>query len=205
MRLNDCKIIGLTGGIATGKTTVTEMLINKGFKVIDADKIARQVVEVGSPAYEEIVTYFGESILNEDKTIDRKKLGDLIFKDETRRKKLNNIIHPYILETIKNRITEYKKREKIIFIDVPLLIEEIDKFREYEIIFDEIWLVYADKTTQLNRLIRRDNIGEEEAIHRVRAQIPMEMKRAYATKIIDNRGDIKSLGKQLDYILREIR
>ena len=197
MKLNDCKIIGLTGGIATGKSTVTEMLTNKGFKVIDADRIARQVVEVGFPAYGEIVTCFGEDILKVDKTIDRKKLGYLIFNDEIRRKKLYDIIHPYIFKTIKNHIPKYKKREKIIFVDVPLLIEEMNQFKKYEIIFDEIWLVYADETTQLNRLIRRDGIDEEEAIHRIKAQMPMEMKRAYATKIIDNRGDIKSLGKQL--------
>ena len=95
-------------------------------------------------------------------------------------------------------------KEKILFLDIPLLIEEINTFKKYGIIFDEIWLVYVDEKTQLNRLIRRNGISEEEAIYRIKAQMPIDMKKKYATRIIDNRGDKKRLEEQVDEMLKEI-
>ncbi len=204
MKYNDCKIIGITGGIATGKSTVARILMEKGYKVIDADEISRQVVNKNSSAYREIVTYFGEDILKEDKTIDREKLGNLIFVDESSRKKLNDIVHPHVFLTIKKDIKSNMGKEKILFLDIPLLIEEINTFKKYGIIFDEIWLVYVDEKTQLNRLIRRNGISEEEAIYRIKAQMPIDMKKKYATRIIDNRGDKKRLEEQVDEMLKEI-
>ncbi|MBU5455433.1 dephospho-CoA kinase [Caproiciproducens sp. MSJ-32] len=204
MKHNNCKIIGITGGIATGKSTVTSMLIEKGYKVIDADKIAKQVVSKDSSVYREIVTYFGEDILKNDGTIDRKKLGNLVFRDEYSRKKLNDIVHPHVLLTIKETIKRNMEKEKILFIDVPLLIEEIDNLKKYGIVFDEIWLVYTDEKTQLNRLIRRNGISEEEAIYRIKSQMPIDVKKRYVTRIIDNRGDKKRLEEQVDEVLKEI-
>lgn len=204
MKQNNPKIIGITGGIATGKSTVTDILIKKGYIVIDADKIARQVVDIGLPAYEEVVSYFGESILKEDGTIDRQKLGNQIFCDESSRKKLNDIVHPYVLSAIKKNIDKYIGEEKILFLDIPLLIEEIDKFQEHKIYFDEIWLIYVDEKTQLNRLLKRDGINEKEGIYKIKAQMPIDMKKDYATRIIDNRGDKKALEKQIDDILFKI-
>lgn len=201
MKQNNSKIIGITGGIATGKSTVTDILIKKGYTVIDADKIARQVVKVGFPAYMEIVSYFGKSILKEDKTIDRQKLGKLIFRDKSSRKKLNDIVHPHVLFAIKKNINKHIEEEKFLFVDVPLLIEELDKFQEHEIFFDEIWLVYVDEKTQMDRLVKRDGISKEEAVCRIKAQMSIEMKRDYATRIIDNRGDKESLEKQLEEML----
>ncbi len=204
MKQNNPKIIGITGGIATGKSTVTDILIKKGYIVIDADKIARQVVDIGLPAYEEVVSYFGKSILKEDGTIDRQKLGNQIFCDESSRKKLNDIVHPYVLSAIKKNIDKYIGEEKILFLDIPLLIEEIDKFQEHKIYFDEIWLIYVDEKTQLNRLLKRDGINEKEGIYKIKAQMPIDMKKDYATRIIDNRGDKKALEKQIDDILFKI-
>lgn len=204
MKQNNPKIIGITGGIATGKSTVTDILIKKGYIVIDADKIARQVVDIGLPAYEEVVSYFGKSILKEDGTIDRQKLGNQIFCDESSRKKLNDIVHPYVLSAIKKNIDKYIGEEEILFLDIPLLIEEIDKFQEHKIYFDEIWLIYVDEKTQLNRLLKRDGINEKEGIYKIKAQMPIDMKKDYATRIIDNRGDKKALEKQIDDILFKI-
>ena len=198
------KTIGITGGIATGKSTVTNMLKERGYIVIDADKIAREVMEKGETAYNEVVEFFGEDILDKNNNIDRKALGDIIFKDKNLREKLNNIVHPHIYKKIKLKILEYGKKEKIIFLDIPLLIEELDSFKEHEIYFDEIWLVYLDRKIQLDRLIKRDSINREQALNKINAQMSIELKKKYATRILDNSGDLIALEKQLDEILKEI-
>lgn len=204
MKQINCKIIGLTGGIATGKSTVTKIIKENGYKVIDADKIAKDIVEKDKPAYNEVVEKFGEKILEKDKSINRKKLGNIIFKDRLLREELNNILHPYIFKEIKDMIIKHSQNNEYIFVDIPLLIEEIDKFKEYEICFDEIWLVYIDEKTQLSRLMKRDLIGEERGIEKIRSQMSIDLKKRYATKIIDNRGDLKTLKKQMNKIMDEI-
>lgn len=204
MKQINCKIIGLTGGIATGKSTVTKIIRENGYKVIDADKIAKDIVEKDKPAYNEVVEKFGEKILEKDKSINRKKLGNIIFKDRLLREELNNILHPYIFKEIKDMIIKHSQNNEYIFVDIPLLIEEIDKFKEYEICFDEIWLVYIDEKTQLSRLMKRDLIGEERGIEKIRSQMSIDLKKRYATKIIDNRGDLKTLKKQINKIMDEI-
>lgn len=201
---NNCSIIGLTGGIGTGKSTVSKILIEKGFKVIDADKISREVVEVGKPAYKEIVEVFGSRILLEDKTLNRKKLGRLIFSSNSLRKLLNNIIHPYIWESIKLEIEKYCMNNEIIFLDAPLLIEELDKLDLYGIKLEEIWLVYTDLNTQLLRLMERDNISEEDAKGKINAQMNLEEKKMYADRIIDNSGDLSILMKHIDSLLLDL-
>lgn len=204
MKQINCKIIGLTGGIATGKSTVTKIIKENGYKVIDADKIAKDIVEKDKPAYNEVVEKFGEKILEKDKSINRKKLGNIIFKDRLLREELNNMLHPYIFKEIKDMIIKHSQNNEYIFVDIPLLIEEIDKFKEYEICFDEIWLVYIDEKTQLSRLMKRDLIGEERGIEKIRSQMSIDLKKRYATKIIDNRGDLKTLKKQMNKIMDEI-
>ncbi|HSH36260.1 dephospho-CoA kinase [Schnuerera sp.] len=204
MNQNRIKIIGVTGGIATGKSTVSGIIDNMGYKVIDADKIAKDVVKIGKPGYQKIIDVFGKDILDENCNINRKKLGRLIFEDSILREKLNNIVHSFVLESIKDLINKYRN-ESIIFVDVPLLIEEMDKLNEYEITFDEIWLVYVDESTQLDRLIKRDLISKDEAIKKIRAQIPIELKREYATRIIDNRKDLETLEEQVKNIVDKLR
>lgn len=203
MRQNNFKVIGITGGIATGKSTVTNILEKEGYIVIDADKIARDVVKRGQPAYRKIVNFFGKDILNKDGDIDRKRLGDIIFRELELRKILNTIVHPYIYEGIKSQILKYGEMEKIIFLDIPLLIEERENFRKYGINFDEIWLVYLDKKTQLKRLMKRDSITKDEALDRINAQFSIELKKEHATRVLDNRGNLKALEKQLEEILKE--
>lgn len=204
MTLNNCKIIGLTGGIATGKSTVSNLLIEKGYKLIDADKIAREVVEIDKPAYLKIVEEFGESILLEDKTIDRKALGNIIFNDNFFREKLNQITHPHIFKTIKLNIHKLCKEESIIFLDIPLLFEQFDLLKEYDIRFNEIVLVYVDEKTQIERLVNRDFISKEQAINKIRSQMPIVEKRSRSSKTIDNTGDIENLKKQVDILLLEL-
>jgi dephospho-CoA kinase len=194
----------LTGGIGTGKSTVTKILIEKGFKVIDADEISREVVEVGKPAYTKIVEVFGSRILLEDKTLNRRKLGRLMFSSNSLRKLLNNIIHPYIWESIKLEIEKYCLNNEIIFLDVPLLIEELDKLDLYGIELEKIWLVYTDSKTQLLRLMERNNISEEDAKGKINAQMNLEEKKMYADRIIDNSGDLNILMKHIDSLLLEL-
>jgi len=203
MNQNNRKIIGLTGGIASGKSTVSNILKFMGFNVIDADVISREVVEIGKPAYFEIVEHFGRDIIDEDGNINRKKLGSIIFNDDNEREKLNLIVHPYIFAAIKDYI-EKDSESKIIFVDIPLLIEVLDDLQFHGIHFDEIWLVYVDEEIQLKRLMERDSIGKEEAIKRIEAQMPMCLKKKYATRIIDNSGEKNELEGKVKKLVEEV-
>lgn len=205
MILNNCRLIGLTGGIATGKSTVSKMLLKKGYKVIDADMISREVVEVGKPAYYDIVDTFGLGILLEDKTINRKKLGRIIFDNLVIRNTINKIIHPRVISQIKEEIEEACKDNKIIFVDIPLLFEVMDQIHLYNIEFEEIWLVYSNLETQLARLMERDNIDNTEAMSKINAQIDIEEKRAKSTKTLYNNGDLKELEKNLNIMIDELK
>ena len=162
MKHTKCMIIGLTGGIASGKSTVSSILIEKGFRVIDSDKISREVVDIGEPAYEELVDYFGEVILNNDGRLNRQKLGDIVFTDEKLLQVLNSITHPYIFKELKEQIYDKCVEFNIIFVDIPLLFERYDEFITQGIIFDEIWLIYVDKETQLDRLMLRNNLNKKQ-------------------------------------------
>lgn len=202
MKPNKPSIIGITGGIATGKSTASNIIKELGYKVIDGDLVARQVVEKGKPAYEEIVKYFGDQILDQDGNINRKKLGHIVFNDEKERKRLNNLIHPHIMKKIKQMIDDHKD-EQILFLDIPLLIEEKDRLESYSIFFDQIWLIYVDEKTQIQRLMKRDGIGREEALKKIRAQMPIELKKEHATKVIDNRKAVEELREQIRALIEE--
>lgn len=205
MKPSNCKIIGITGGIASGKSTVTDFLIAEDFKVIDADKIAREVVQIGKPAYDEIVNIFGVEILESDLNINRKKLGQLVFNDSNLLNKLNSIVHPRIFKEIVYLIDKHCSNEKVVFIDVPLLIEELDNFILYGVNMDEIWLVYIKREEQLKRLIKRDKYNHEEALVRISAQLPLESKMEYATVIIDNNSGIDELKLQVKDLIEPFK
>lgn len=205
MKPSNCKIIGITGGIASGKSTVTDFLIAEDFKVIDADKIAREVVQIGKPAYDEIVNIFGVEILESDLNINRKKLGQLVFNDSNLLNKLNSIVHPRIFKEIVYLIDKHCSNEKVVFIDVPLLIEELDNFILYGVNMDEIWLVYIKREEQLKRLIKRDKYNHEEALARISAQLPLESKMEYATVIIDNNSGIDELKLQVKDLIEPFK
>lgn len=208
MILNNCTLIGLTGGIATGKSTVTKLLTDKGYTVVDADKISREVVQQGKPAYNDIVETFGVGIILQDKSLDRRKLGRLIFNSSSIRKALNNIVHPRVVEVIKQTILDECKDEnsgdRIIFLDIPLLFEVLDLLKIHDIELKEIWMVYTDKNTQLKRLMERDNINKEEALNKINAQQTVDEIRKKSTKTLYNDGNLDELKRNLEIILNEL-
>lgn len=191
------KVIGVTGGIASGKSTISDMIKNLGFTVVDADLAARVVVEPGQSAYNEVVDAFGNDILNEDGAINRAKLGTIIFNNEEKRMKLNAIVHPAIRTYMNVQKEEaFERGEKVVFMDVPLLFES-----KLTKTVDVSLLVYVDDEVQLKRLMERNNFTEEEAIARIRSQMPLSEKRALADEIIDNNGSIGDSRRQLMLIL----
>lgn len=186
-------IIGLTGGIASGKSSVAKELKRLGAEIIDADLIAREVVEPGQLAWRNLIDYFGKDILFTDGTINRKKLAAYIFEDEQKRKKLEDITHPEILAALKDRVAKARSTgRKILVLDIPLLIEV-----NWTNLVDKVWLVYVDHATQIRRLIQRDNITLSEAELRLAAQMPLETKKKYADVIIDNTGTFKETKSQI--------
>lgn len=201
MKQNKKTIIGITGGIATGKSTVTEILKDKKFKVIDADYISKEILQLGQSAYQDVVGHFGMEILQQDCSINRTLLATKIFKDEVQREKLNSIMHPYIIEEMKKEIIASK--EEILFLDIPLLIE-IYELLNNEIKFTEIWLVYCNKEIEIKRLMERDNIDYKQAEMKINAQIDIEEKKKQADRIINNEGDKVDLIEQLEMALKQI-
>lgn len=194
-------ILGLTGGIATGKSTVTGMLRERGIPVIDADQIAREVVEPGKPAYDAIVGHFGRDILLEDGQIDRKKLGEIVFSDESERQKLNAIVHPEVRRVMREEAeTAEKNGASIVFMDIPLLFES-----KLQYMVEKIVVVYAPAAMQLARMMERDELEEEQAQKRLRAQFPIDQKREEADFLIDNSRTRGETERQVENMLAEIR
>jgi len=180
-------MIGLTGGIGSGKSTVSRKLKSLGAYVIDTDQVARDVVKPGTPALREIVQAFGGGILNGDGTLNREKLGALVFNDPAAMAALNQMTHPRIKQAVSAAVENYKRLpaagRKVVVIEAPLLIEA-GLHRG----LDEIWVVSVDEGTQLERLMKRDRITAAEARQRIAAQLPQAEKLRYAARVIDNTG-----------------
>ncbi|SFQ06194.1 dephospho-CoA kinase [Salibacterium halotolerans] len=192
-------IIGLTGGIASGKSFISDALHQHGFPVIDADQTAREVVEPGEKAYEQILEQFGIEILEVDGTLNRKKLADRIFADDNQRRMLNQIMHPAIRQRILQKKADLQKKGKeVIVLDLPLLIENNLHF-----MVDKVMLVYVNEAEQKQRLMERDQAGEEDAKRRMASQLSMSDKRAHADVVIDNNGTQEASLAQLEHILKE--
>ncbi|MDQ0255059.1 dephospho-CoA kinase [Evansella vedderi] len=191
-------IVGLTGGIASGKSTVAKMLNDYGLPIVDADVIARKVVEPREIAYKKIVQAFGEEILQENnKYIDRKKLGVIVFQDEEKRLLLNSIVHPAIREEMKRETENYfKKGHETVVMDIPLLVES-----NLMHMVDKVLLVYVSPSIQEKRLMKRDNFTLEEARQRIEAQMPIDKKKEFATEIIYNEGYLEETKEQLEHVL----
>ncbi|MDF2722333.1 MAG: dephospho-CoA kinase [Paenibacillus sp.] len=186
--------IGLTGGIACGKSTVSAMLVARGAILIDADQIARVVVLPGSPALAEIAERFGEELLLADGSLNRKALGAIVFQDASARRDLEHILHPRIRATMRERMEQANRDtpDKLVVVDVPLLFES-----KLQAMFDETLLVYVPRQVQLMRLMARDKLTEEQAESRLKAQMPIEDKRELADTIIDNSGTLEQTEKQV--------
>ena len=192
-------VIGLTGGIASGKSTVSAMFTDMGITVIDADIEARLAVEPGEKAYNDIVSHFGRDILEDDGTINRPKLGEIIFNNEEKRLLLNSIVHPAVRERMAQKRKQAEAAdEKAVVLDIPLLFES--KLTE---LVEKIIVVYVDEQTQLERLMKRNGFSEEEASARIKSQMPLKDKVSLADAVIDNTGNIEQSKQQLMEILTE--
>ena len=195
------KIIGLTGNIASGKTEVAKIFKELGATIIDADKIAREVVEPGEPAWQEIVEEFGSNILNSDGSINRKKLGEIIFNDDRRREQLNRITHPRIMAKIKETIDQCKKENvKVAIIEAALIVERGGLLN----VIDELIVVSADVDTQIERIMTRDGLHRSEALSRMESQMPISEKTKHAAYIIDNAGSLRETRKQVEEIWEKL-
>ena len=193
------KIIGLTGSISTGKTQVSNYLRDRGEKVIDADLIAREVVDLG-PVKEKIKEAFGNDIYKDDE-LDRKALGEIVFRDKEKRQVLNEIEHPEIYRIILEEIKNSKGR---VFVDIPLLFESQHLNERYGLDFDEVWLVYVNRETQVKRLIKRDRISRGYALEKINSQMSVEDKKIMADVIIDNSGSLEKTFRQVEENLRRL-
>lgn len=190
-------VIGLTGGIASGKSTVSTMFKEMDITVIDADVEARLAVQIGEPAYEKIREVFGQEILLPNGEIDRQKLGSVIFHDADKRQVLNSIVHPEVRKRMTVQIDRAKEqKEEMIVLDIPLLFES-----KLTYMVNKVLLVYVDKTIQLNRLMARNQLSANEAVARINSQMLLSEKVKLADAVIDNNGSIQETKKQLNEIL----
>ena len=188
------RLIGLTGGIATGKSTVAAMLTTLGAEVVDADAVAREVLVPGSPAFDEVVARFGQGVVGPEGAIDRAALGAVVFADPALRADLEAITHPRINEAVRDRLTTALQGDApLVVADIPLLFEN-----DREAMFEGTLLVYAPPAIQLQRLLERDGLGEAAARQRLAAQLPIEAKPARATWVIDNGGSRDATAAQVD-------
>jgi len=195
--------VGLTGGIGCGKSHILREFHKLGVFTIDADEIAHEVILPDRSAYEKILDSFGPEILASDQTIDRKKLGERVFSDEKAREKLNQIVHPLVLEEEARRVAEFEEREDpkspILMVDAALMVET-GSYRKY----DCVVVVYCPLQVQLQRVISRDKLSEEEALQRIHSQMPLLEKIKYADYIIENSGRLSETNEQVKHIFTEL-
>jgi dephospho-CoA kinase len=192
-------VLGLTGGIASGKSTVAQMFVERGFRLIDADALARLVVEPGQPALAEIAAHYGSDVLLPDGRLDRARLGQIVFADAAERAVLNAITHPRIAEAIAARLIEYGAAPEPILLDHPLLYET-----GQDALVERVVVVRVSERTQLERLMARNGLTREEALARIGAQMPLEEKAARADYVVDNEGTLEQTARQVEAICREL-
>jgi dephospho-CoA kinase len=192
------RVLGLTGGIGSGKTIVGEMFAQFGAEIIDADQLARDVVEPGQPALGEIVERFGRDVLQADGRLDRARLGGIVFADAAARAALNAITHPRIRERIEAAVSERKDRSGVLILVIPLLYESARTD-----LVETVIVVWVDQQTQLRRLLERGGLTAEQARQRIAAQMSLDQKRALADHVIDNRGTPEETRRQVEPIYRD--
>nr|WP_205396964.1 dephospho-CoA kinase [Streptococcus lutetiensis] len=193
------KIIGITGGIASGKSTVVAEIKKHGYQVIDADQVVHELQAKGGKLYQALCNWLGSEILQENGELDRKKLGQLIFSSKDMLEKSSRLQNGIIREELARRRDELAKTQDVFFMDIPLLIEH-----DYMDWFDDIWLVHLDDKTQLERLVMRNHFSKEEAKKRIASQMSTEAKKPYADKLLDNSGDLTELKAQIHQLLQEL-
>jgi dephospho-CoA kinase len=193
--------IGLTGGVASGKSTVAAALREHGAATVDADLAAREVVRPGGPAYADVVAAFGPAVVAPDGTLDRKALAARVFGDEAARRRLNALTHPHIRRRMADEAARIEAGggPRVIVFDIPLLLDTTDGA---DLGLDGIIVVYADEPARLRRLTARDGLSEDEARRRIAAQVPLEEKMARADWVIDNSGTAEATRAQVDNLWR---
>lgn len=193
-KVSRLQVIGLTGGIASGKSTVVSMLRELGAGIIDCDQIAHDVVLPGSEGLQAVASAFGPNTIQRDGSMDRAYIGRVVFAQPERKQQLEGILFPLIQNGIDGEIKkiEENKKNPVIFLDMPLLFEI--KYNSY---VDEAWLVYVDPATQLMRLMNRNHYTRDEAMARIHAQLPIDTKRSLAQVIIDNSGSLDDTKEQV--------
>ena len=193
--------LGLTGGIATGKTTISNYLKSINIPVLDADEYARKVVEPGTPGLAEITNTFGEQILQPDGSLNRKLLGQIVFNDSSSRQTLNDITHPRIQQMMADELHRLAEQQiPLVILDIPLLLENKNVAGA-----DAVMVVTIPESLQLTRLMQRNNLTEKEAQSRISAQMPLVEKEKLADFVIDNSGTISSTQKQVEKVIQKIR
>ncbi|MDY4021737.1 dephospho-CoA kinase [Staphylococcus borealis] len=192
------KVIGLTGGIATGKSTVSELLTAYGFKVVDADIASRQAVAKGTKGLEQVRTAFGERAITDEGEMDRQYVGEIVFNHPEKRIELNDIVHPIVREIMEKEKQNYLNQGYDVIMDIPLLFEN-----ELQDTVDEVWLVYTSESIQIDRLMDRNQLSLEDAKARVYSQISIDKKSRMADHVIDNLGDKLELKQNLEQLLTE--
>ncbi len=194
-------VAGLTGGIATGKSTVAAIFEKAGARLIDADRIAREAVRKDSPAYREIVAHFGAEVLQANGELDRKRLAAVIFGDLGEQRALERIVHPRVKEEIDLGIERVRQQapDALLIVDIPLLYEA-----GMQQGLDAVIVVYAPENLQIERLMARDGLTRPAAVARIRAQMPIESKRALATYLIDNSGSMESTRAETLEVYRQL-
>lgn len=190
-------VIGLTGGIASGKSTVAKYLAEHGFVIVDADIASRKAVEKDSEGLQKIKTVFGEKVIQPDGTLDRKALGEIIFHDQTERQKLNAIVHPIVRDIMEAEKQAGLAEDKTVIMDIPLLFEN-----KLEDTVDEVWVVYIPESLEVKRLMDRNRLSVDAAESRIASQISIEEKKQRADKVIDNSGTLQELFDQLDLFIQ---
>lgn len=195
-------IAGLTGGIATGKSTVSSFLREAGAIIIDADIIAKEAVLKNRPAWHDIVKTFGKEVLLDDGEINRPYLGDIIFRDHKKKEILNKIVHPFVSKRMFEMVEETRLSfpNSVVILDIPLLIEA-GMYKRLE----DVILVYTPESIQIKRLINRDSISEADAMYKIRSQMPIEEKKQYATIIIDNSGSIEATKQRATEVFKYLK
>ena len=193
------RIIGLTGGIASGKSTVTSYLKEKGYPVIDADRVVHDLQVPGGALYRVLVDHFGREILDASGELDRVALGQRIFSNPSERDWSNRVQGQLIREALADARDRQAAQSDLFFMDIPLLIEQ-----GYEEWFEAVWLVAVSKETQLKRLMERNHLSEIQAQERIASQMPLEEKRTHADLVLDNNEDLAALYAQLDRALEQL-
>lgn len=203
MKQNNKKVIVITGSIGTGKSTAVNSIKRFGYQVLDSDKIVHDGYNKGEDLYYKVVERFGKEILNEDESINRKKLGKIVFNDEVSLKDLNKITHTHVIQELMKGIEECK--DEVIFLDIPLILERMKQEKEYGLKFDEIWLIYVSPEIQIERLRQRaikENKNPEDVLNIINKQIPIKEKVAMSDEVIDNEGTIEELEIKIRELLK---